>query len=110
MIIAMQHNPPPPSPSLSLSLSLSLHTLQKHMQTLIVLLRKFFTILFRSCILLYLFTYLKVGVGMSMEGIEQNPVVYDLMSEMAFQHNKVDVKVMLKFYLNLKNVAYFIHL
>ena len=45
-----------------------------------------------------------------MEGIEQNPVVYDLMSEMAFQHNKVDVKVMLKFYLNLKNVAYFIHL
>ena len=36
---------------------------------------------------------LKVGVGMSMEGIEQNPVVYDLMSEMAFQHNKIDVKV-----------------
>lgn len=33
-----------------------------------------------------------VGVGMSMEGIEQNPVVYDLMSEMAFQHSKVDVK------------------
>nr|GEU92850.1 hypothetical protein [Tanacetum cinerariifolium] len=33
-----------------------------------------------------------VGVGMSMEGIEQNPVVYDLMSEMAFQHNKIDVK------------------
>ncbi|KAL5813955.1 hypothetical protein ACOSQ4_024596 [Xanthoceras sorbifolium] len=33
-----------------------------------------------------------VGVGMSMEGIEQNPVVYDLMSEMAFQHNKVDVE------------------
>ncbi|KAL8250427.1 hypothetical protein R6Q59_034120 [Mikania micrantha] len=32
-----------------------------------------------------------VGVGMSMEGIEQNPVVYDLMSEMAFQHNKIDV-------------------
>lgn len=28
-----------------------------------------------------------------MEGIEQNPVVYDLMSEMAFQHNKVDAKV-----------------
>lgn len=45
-----------------------------------------------------------------MEGIEQNPVVYDLMSEMAFQSNKVDVKVMLKFYLNLKNVAYFIRL
>lgn len=30
---------------------------------------------------------------MSMEGIEQNPIVYDLMSEMAFQHEKVDVKV-----------------
>lgn len=30
---------------------------------------------------------------MSMEGIEQNPVVYDLMSEMAFQHNKIDVQV-----------------
>lgn len=36
---------------------------------------------------------LKVGVGMSMEGIEQNPVVYDLMSEMAFHHYEVDVKV-----------------
>ena len=32
-----------------------------------------------------------------MEGIEQNPVVYDLMSEMAFQHNKVDVKVIPSF-------------
>lgn len=32
---------------------------------------------------------------MSMEGIEQNPVIYDLMSEMAFRHNKVDVKVVL---------------
>ena len=30
---------------------------------------------------------------MSMEGIEQNPVVYDLMSEMAFQRKKVNVKV-----------------
>lgn len=30
-----------------------------------------------------------------MEGIEQNPVVYDLMSEMAFRNNKVDVKVQL---------------
>ncbi|KAG6686673.1 hypothetical protein I3842_11G031900, partial [Carya illinoinensis] len=37
-------------------------------------------------------TMANVGVGMSMEGIEQNPVVYELMSEMAFQHNKVDVK------------------
>lgn len=34
---------------------------------------------------------------MSMEGIEQNPVVYDLMSEMAFQHDKVDVEVILIF-------------
>ncbi|XP_071731658.1 alpha-N-acetylglucosaminidase-like isoform X2 [Rutidosis leptorrhynchoides] len=33
-----------------------------------------------------------VGVGMSMEGIEQNPIVYDLMSEMAFQRTKIDVK------------------
>ncbi|KAK7828801.1 alpha-n-acetylglucosaminidase [Quercus suber] len=39
-----------------------------------------------------------VGVGMSMEGIEQNPVVYDLMSEMAFQHNKVDVKLWIHLY------------
>ncbi|KAI4336089.1 hypothetical protein L6164_014661 [Bauhinia variegata] len=33
-----------------------------------------------------------VGVGMSMEGIEQNPIVYDLMSEMAFRQEKIDVK------------------
>ncbi|XP_065876467.1 alpha-N-acetylglucosaminidase-like [Euphorbia lathyris] len=39
-----------------------------------------------------------VGVGMSMEGIEQNPVVYDLMSEMAFQHAKVDVKAWIDLY------------
>ncbi|EEF52063.1 alpha-N-acetylglucosaminidase [Ricinus communis] len=39
-----------------------------------------------------------VGVGMSMEGIEQNPVVYDLMSEMAFQHKKVDVKAWINLY------------
>ncbi|XP_004301281.1 PREDICTED: alpha-N-acetylglucosaminidase-like [Fragaria vesca subsp. vesca] len=39
-----------------------------------------------------------VGVGMSMEGIEQNPVVYDLMSEMAFQQNKVDVKDWINLY------------
>jgi len=36
---------------------------------------------------------LKVGVGMSMEGIEQNPIVYDLMSEMAFHHEQVDLQV-----------------
>lgn len=39
-----------------------------------------------------------VGVGMSMEGIEQNPVVYDLMSEMSFQHKKIDVKAWVDLY------------
>ncbi|PIA62267.1 hypothetical protein AQUCO_00200330v1 [Aquilegia coerulea] len=43
-------------------------------------------------------TMASVGVGMSMEGIEQNPVVYDLMSEMAFQHDKLDVKLWLDVY------------
>lgn len=43
-----------------------------------------------------LFDFVKVGVGMSMEGIEQNPIVYDLMSEMAFQHKKIDVKVRMR--------------
>lgn len=35
----------------------------------------------------------KVGVGMCMEGIEQNPVVYDLMAEMAFRDTPVQTKV-----------------
>ncbi|XVF09218.1 hypothetical protein REPUB_Repub07fG0073100 [Reevesia pubescens] len=39
-----------------------------------------------------------VGIGMSMEGIEQNPIVYDLMSEMAFQQKKVDVKGWIELY------------
>ncbi|XP_074573101.1 alpha-N-acetylglucosaminidase [Curcuma longa] len=39
-----------------------------------------------------------VGVGMCMEGIEQNPVVYELMSEMAFRSQNVDVKDWLKSY------------
>ncbi|XP_058112096.1 alpha-N-acetylglucosaminidase-like isoform X2 [Magnolia sinica] len=39
-----------------------------------------------------------VGVGMCMEGVEQNPVVYDLMSEMAFHHDKVDVKMWIDLY------------
>ncbi|KAL5674845.1 hypothetical protein ACJX0J_010976, partial [Zea mays] len=39
-----------------------------------------------------------VGVGMSMEGIEQNPIVYDLMSEMAFHHRQVDLQVWVKTY------------
>lgn len=30
-----------------------------------------------------------------MEGIEQNPIVYDLMSEMAFRWDRVDVKVII---------------
>ncbi|KAL5716188.1 alpha-N-acetylglucosaminidase [Ranunculus cassubicifolius] len=39
-----------------------------------------------------------VGVGMCMEGIEQNPVVYELMSEMAFRGQKVNPKEWLKSY------------
>ncbi|KAE8735017.1 hypothetical protein F3Y22_tig00000495pilonHSYRG00003 [Hibiscus syriacus] len=40
-----------------------------------------------------------VGIGMSMEGIEQNPIVYDLMSEMAFQHKKVNVEAWIELYI-----------
>ncbi|XP_068658586.1 alpha-N-acetylglucosaminidase [Aristolochia californica] len=39
-----------------------------------------------------------VGVGMCMEGIEQNPVVYELMSEMAFRGEKVQIEEWLKSY------------
>ncbi|PON74257.1 Alpha-N-acetylglucosaminidase [Parasponia andersonii] len=39
-----------------------------------------------------------VGVGMCMEGIEHNPVVYELMSEMAFRSEKVYVQEWLKSY------------
>lgn len=39
-----------------------------------------------------------VGVGMCMEGIEQNPVVYELMSEMAFRSHKVQPEAWLKSY------------
>ncbi|KAL5210139.1 hypothetical protein ABZP36_005762 [Zizania latifolia] len=39
-----------------------------------------------------------VGVGMCMEGIEHNPVVYELMSEMAFHSQKVKVEDWLKTY------------
>ncbi|KAL5543474.1 hypothetical protein UlMin_007258 [Ulmus minor] len=39
-----------------------------------------------------------VGVGMCMEGIEHNPVVYELMSEMAFRSEKVKVQEWLKVY------------
>lgn len=45
---------------------------------------------------------------MSMEGIEQNPIVYDLMSEMAFQHKKIDVKVKLENLLS-EEVAFITH-
>ncbi|KAL6593812.1 hypothetical protein ACP70R_048713 [Stipagrostis hirtigluma subsp. patula] len=38
-----------------------------------------------------------IGVGMCMEGIEHNPVVYELMSEMAFR-NEVDVEDWLNTY------------
>ncbi|XP_021624819.1 alpha-N-acetylglucosaminidase isoform X2 [Manihot esculenta] len=39
-----------------------------------------------------------VGVGMCMEGIEHNPVVYELMSEMAFRSEKVRVLEWLRNY------------
>eukprot|EP00249_Psilotum_nudum_P007291 c20452_g1_i1 orf=225-2597(-) len=39
-----------------------------------------------------------VGVGMCMEGIEQNPVVYDLMPEMAFRSEKVQLDEWIKTY------------
>ncbi|GMY22451.1 alpha-N-acetylglucosaminidase isoform X4 [Fagus crenata] len=39
-----------------------------------------------------------VGVGMCMEGIEHNPVVNELMSEMAFRSEKVEVLEWLKSY------------
>ncbi|CAL4930936.1 unnamed protein product [Urochloa decumbens] len=39
-----------------------------------------------------------IGVGMCMEGIEHNPVVYDLTSEMAFRNKKVEVEDWLKTY------------
>ncbi|KAG1364032.1 putative Alpha-N-acetylglucosaminidase [Cocos nucifera] len=39
-----------------------------------------------------------VGTGMCMEGIEQNPIVYDLMSEMAFHHEPMDVEMWIDLY------------
>ncbi|XP_066379796.1 alpha-N-acetylglucosaminidase-like isoform X1 [Miscanthus floridulus] len=39
-----------------------------------------------------------IGVGMCMEGIEHNPVVYELMSEMAFHNKNVEVEDWLKTY------------
>lgn len=35
----------------------------------------------------------QVGVGMCMEGIEHNPVAFELMSEMAFRSKRVEVQV-----------------
>lgn len=37
--------------------------------------------------------FIQVGVGMCMEGIEHNPVVYELMPEMAFRKDQVNVEV-----------------
>lgn len=51
-----------------------------------------------SYLLVYIFISFfgwQVGTGMCMEGIEQNPIVYDLMSEMAFHREPIDVEVML---------------
>ncbi|XP_057522012.1 alpha-N-acetylglucosaminidase [Amaranthus tricolor] len=39
-----------------------------------------------------------VGVGMCMEGIEHNPVVYELMSEMAYRNEKVQLVEWIKTY------------
>lgn len=39
-----------------------------------------------------------VGVGMCMEGIEQNPVIYELMSEMAFRSEEVQLMEWIKNY------------
>ncbi|XP_051117380.1 alpha-N-acetylglucosaminidase [Andrographis paniculata] len=39
-----------------------------------------------------------IGVGMCMEGIEQNPVVYELMSEMAFRSDRFHLEEWLKSY------------
>ncbi|EYU27032.1 hypothetical protein ABFS82_02G117000 [Erythranthe guttata] len=39
-----------------------------------------------------------IGVGMCMEGIEQNPVVYELMSEMAFRNDSVQLEEWLTTY------------
>lgn len=47
---------------------------------------------------------MQVGVGMCMEGIEQNPVVYELMSEMAFRNEKVQVLVIIDFQYSILEV------
>lgn len=51
----------------------------------------------RFLLLTYNNGFMQVGVGMCMEGIEQNPVVYELMSEMAFRNEKVQVLVIIDF-------------
>ncbi|KAF9620704.1 hypothetical protein IFM89_014004 [Coptis chinensis] len=50
----------------------------------------------------------QVGVGMCMEGIEQNPVVFELMSEMAFRSEKVQLEANNPFLLQewLKSYSY----
>ncbi|KAK6140422.1 hypothetical protein DH2020_025832 [Rehmannia glutinosa] len=43
-------------------------------------------------------TLRQIGVGMCMEGIEQNPVVYELMSEMAFRSDRFQLEEWLTTY------------
>ncbi len=39
-----------------------------------------------------------VGIGMTMEGIEQNPVMYELLTEQVWQNESVDLSKWLEFY------------
>ena len=39
-----------------------------------------------------------IGIGLTMEGIEQNPVLYELLTEQAWQNKSVDLSKWLKFY------------
>lgn len=50
---------------------------------------------------------MQVGVGMCMEGIEHNPIVFELMSEMAFRDEKVKINVMLLYAIMLSSSTYF---
>lgn len=47
---------------------------------------------------------------MCMEGIEQNPVVYELMSEMAFRKQEVQVEVNIQHVLLLRFLFVFLEL
>ena len=39
-----------------------------------------------------------VGIGLTMEGIEQNPVLYELLTQQVWQDHSVDIKQWLEFY------------